>query len=81
MAGMDSTFQRGCFATSSVDTVRLGGLAYHRFNAAWTVVGSLGVSFIDLSSEVMDPVDGAVALDQPLVIGTTGFVRVNYRFR
>jgi len=81
MAGMDSTFQRGCFATSSVDTVRFGGLAYHRFNAAWTVVGSLGVSFINLSSELMNPVDGATTLDQPLLIGTTGFLRVNYRFR
>lgn len=64
-----------CYGRSSVTTITVGGNAMYRIKRDWLLM-----ALAELSTQSLTVVDGDMTVAQPTVIGTTGFVRVAYRF-
>ena len=65
----------GCYGSSSGSILSLGGNLYYRFNRDWLGIGSLAVSQQSITSGT-----GTTAVNDPSIIGLTGFFRLAYRF-
>ena len=64
-----------CYGSSQVSTISLNGTAFYRLKRDWLVMASLGIGRQNLTT-----LDGGMAVSNPPILMTTGFVRIAYRF-
>jgi hypothetical protein len=66
-----------CYGTSSVKTAQAGSLVFYQLSSKLIAVASVRVGFVNLTLT-----DSAGArLDMPRVLTTSGFLRLDYKFR
>ena len=64
-----------CFGAAQSTIMSVGGNLYYRFNRDWFAMGS-----VFLNRTMITHVDAAASVEDPAVIGVTGFARIAYRF-
>jgi hypothetical protein len=64
-----------CFGAAKSSILSLGGNLYYRFNRDWFAMGSLFVNRIAITHT-----DMAGSVEDPAVLGLTGYFRIAYRF-